>query len=284
MSLPTIHPIRDEDLPEFCAFLHEHLNPRIAVADWVTAFRQDWRLAMPNHGFLLRDAKGKIGGGIGAIYAERVIRGQPERFCNITSWCVLEPYRAHSLRLAMTLVAQPGFHFTDLTPTAVVAGALRFLKFKPMDVRMTVLPNLPGWIPGVRVVTDPAALERVLAPADVQVFRDHRHLHWLRHVAVGRPGAFCHVVYRKGLLKRLPCATVLAVSDPELFLRYRFTLGRFFLLRHGMLSTRIESRFLPRRPRLSAQVGGFPDKMYRSDTLGEADMANLYSEIVALNV
>ena len=57
-----------------------------------------------------------------------MIRDPPERFCNITSWCVLQPYRSHSLRLAMALVSQPGYHFTDLSPTQLVAGTLRFLK------------------------------------------------------------------------------------------------------------------------------------------------------------
>ena len=77
-----------------------------------------------NHGFAIRNTAGRMVGGIGAIYAERIIRGRPERFCNITSWCVLDEYRSHSMRLAMALVSQPGYHFTDLSPTTIVAGSL----------------------------------------------------------------------------------------------------------------------------------------------------------------
>jgi hypothetical protein len=283
MALPSLESIRDEDLREFCEFLHENLSRRIPAGVWAEAFQQDWGVKKPNNGFLIRDAAGRIVGGIGAIYAEQMIRGQPERFCNITSWCVLEPYRSHSLRLAMAVISQPGFHFTDLTPTPLAADSLRFLKFKPMDGRVTVLPNLPWWSPGVRAVSDPGAIEQMLAPRDAKVYRDHRSFPWLNHVAVGRPGNSCHVIYKKGILKRIPCAVVLYASDPDLFLRYRFTLGRYFLFRHGMASTRVESRFLPRRPRLSAQVGGYYNKMFRSDSLGESDVQNLYTELMSLD-
>jgi hypothetical protein len=284
MPKPSLEPIRDEDLEAFCTFLNAHLNPTIPAATWADAFRQPWGIAKPNNGFLLRDKDGRIVGGIGAIYAERVIRGRPERFCNITSWCVLGPYRSHSLRMALALVSQPGFHFTDLSPTPVVAGSLRFLRFKDLDGWAMVMFNLPAWSPGVRVLSDHDAIERALTPDDARAFRDHRHFPWLLHAAAGRPGAFCHVAYKRGVLKRLPCAVVLYASAPELFLRYRGTLGCHFLTRHGMVSTRIETRLLPRRPALSAKVVGYHNGMYRSDTLSESDISNLYSELAALDL
>jgi hypothetical protein len=190
------------------------------------------------------------------------------------------------MRLAMAVVSQPGFHFTDLTPTDVVSKTLQFLKFTPMNERQVVWPNIP-WPPaqrgGVRVVTAPDAIGRVLAPADAKVLGDHRHLPWLRHVAVGRPGAFCHVVWKRNRLKGIPGAWVLAFSDPELFLRYRLALAAHLLSR-GRLYSRVESRLLPRVPKLSKELAGFRRKVFRSDTLTEADISNLYSEIVALDL
>jgi hypothetical protein len=85
----------------------------------------------------------RIVGGIGAIYAERPVRGRIERFCNITSWCVQDAYRSQGTRLAMALTGQAGFHFTDLTPTAVVSKTLQFLNFKPMNEREAIWPNDP---------------------------------------------------------------------------------------------------------------------------------------------
>jgi hypothetical protein len=215
-----------------------------------------------------------------------LIRGRPERFCNITSWCVLDAYRTQSMRLAMAVVSQPGFHFTDLTPTEVVSKTLQFLKFKPMNERHAVWPNLP-WpfsrLAGVRVVTDRDRIGEVLAADDAKVFRDHRHLAWLRHAAVGRPGAYCHVVWKPNRLKGIPGATVLAFSDAELFLRYHRAVCAH-LLRQGCLYTRVESRLLPRLPMLSRELSGYRNKVFRSDTLAAADISNLYSEIVALDL
>jgi hypothetical protein len=285
MALPTLEPIQDSDLLAFCQFLTEHLSSSRSAEQWAQTFQQNWGVTKPNNGFLIRD-QGRIVGGIGAIYAERIIRGQPERFCNITSWCVLEAYRAQSMRLAMAVVSQPGFHFTDLTPTEVVSKTLQFLKFKPMNERHAVWPNLP-WpfsrLCGVRVITDLDSIEEALSPADAKVFHDHRHLPWLRHLAVGRPGEYCHVVWKPNQLKGIPGGMVQAFSDAELFLRYRHAIGSH-LLRQGSLYTRIESRLLPRLPLISRELAGFRNKVFRSDTLTEADISNLYSEIMGLNL
>jgi len=85
MSLPTLEPIADADLPGFCRFLSENLSRDRAAEEWAKAFTQDWCPSKPNNGFLIRH-EGRIVGGIGAIYAERPIRGRTERFCNITSF------------------------------------------------------------------------------------------------------------------------------------------------------------------------------------------------------
>lgn len=285
MAPPSLHPIRDEDLPEFCGFLTQHLSAERTPEAWAQAFLQSWCPDKPNNGFLIRQ-DGRIVGGIGAIYAERMVRGQPERFCNITSWCVLDAYRTQSGRLAMAVVSQPGFHFTDLTPTEVVSKTLQFFKFKPMDERHLVWPNLPwpfGRLGGIRVIVDPERIGAVLAPGDAKAFSDHRHLPWLQHLAVGRPGGWCHVVWRRTRLKGLPGGMVLAFSDPELFLRHRLAIGSHLLLRHGLPFTRVEARLLPRVPQPAIELAGYRNKVFRSERLTEADISNLYSELVALD-
>ena len=132
-------------------------------------------------------------------------------------------------------------------------------------------------------LTDLDAIEEALAPVDAKVFHDHRHLPWLRYIAVGRPGAYCHVVWKPNRLKGIPGGMVLAFSDAELFLRFRHAIGSH-LLRQGCLYTRIESRLLPRLPMISRELAGFRNKVFRSDTLTETDISNLYSEIVGLDL
>lgn len=286
MNQPTIEPIKDSDLLDFCRFLNINLSNQRSADEWANAFRQDWGIEKPNNGFMLRD-NGQIVGGIGAIYAQRLIHGKAELFCNITSWCVLDQYRSQSMRLAIALTSQQGFNFTDLTPTEVVSKTLQFLKFKPMNERQAVWPNLPwpfSLLSGVRVVHDPDAIEQSLSPEDAGPWRDHRHLPWLNHLAVGRPGDFCHVVYKKTYLKGLPGAFVLGFSNPEQFVKYRFDLGNSLLFNSGLIFTRVESRLLARVPRPSIELTGFRNKVFRSENLTEADMSNLYTEIVALDL
>jgi len=286
MSLPTVEPIRDEDLPGFCAFLSENLSRERSAEEWAKAFTQGWYPSKPNNGFLIRH-EGRIVGGIGAIYAERPVRGRAERFCNITSWCVLDAFRAQSMRLAMALTGQPGFHFTDLTPTEVVSKTLQFLKFKPMNERQAIWPNLPrpfaAWA-GVRVITDPEQMLRVLAPEEARAYRDHCHLPWLGHLAVGRSDAWCYVVWKRTRMKGVTGAHILALSDAKAFLRDRAALGSHLLVHHGLSYTRVESRLLPRLPRLRIELSGYRNKVFKSDTLSAADMSNLYSELVALDL
>jgi hypothetical protein len=286
MNQPTLEPIRDSDLTCFCRFLVENLSQQRTAEEWARAFLQDWGIEKPNNGFLLRD-DGQIVGGIGAIYAERLIRGKPERFCNITSWCVLDRYRAQSMRLAIALTSQPGFHFTDLTPTEVVSKTLQFLKFRPMNERQAVWPNFP-WpfarLSGVSVITDHNTLGQVLSDEDNSVYQDHRHLTWLNHLAIGRPGDFCYLAYKESRLRGLPGACILAFSDSRRFLDYRLSLGNHLLFGHGLLFTRTESRLLHKIPRPGIELKGFRNKVFRSDTLTEADISNLYTEIVALDI
>ena len=286
MSQPTIEPIKDRDLLDFCSFLTRNLSNVRTADDWASAFRQHWGVEKPNNGFMLRD-DGQIVGGIGAIYAQRQVHGKPERFCNITSWCVLDEHRSQSMRLALALTSQPSFHFTDLTPTEVVSKMLQFLKFKPMNERQTVWPNLPwpfSLLAGVRVITDSNVIEQVLSPEDAKVYLDHRHLPWLNHMAVGRPGDYCHVVYKKTHLKGLPGAFVLSFSNPAQFVKYRNAIGNHLLLKKGLVFTRVESRLLARVPWPSIELDGFRNKVFHSDTLTEADISNLYTEIVALDL
>jgi len=287
MNLPELTPIRDQDLPEFCAFLHRHLSPSHAPEVWAEAFCQNWGADKPNNGFLIRDENGAIVGGIGAIYAVYPVRGKPEKFCNITSWVVLDAYRTQSMRLAMAVVSQSGFHFTDLSPTAVVEQSLKFLKFKPMDERRVAVFNLPAphlRLAGWRVRTEPAAIEAAMDDAAAQVYRDHRHFPWLRFLAVGRGGDWSLVVYKRAKLKGLPSAEIIGFTRPDNFLRCLPLLGCHFLLA-GMATTRVEARLLPGLPAWPHKIlSGYRNKVFRSETLGEADIWNLYTESAALDL
>ncbi len=282
MAKPIIEPIFDATLPEFAAFLEEHMPAKRTAKDWISGLKANWGAVRPNYGFLMRD-EGKVVGGIGALYADRTIRGQKESFCNITSWCVLDSHRKYSMQLAMSVVGQAGYHFTDFSPTKIVAGALQFLKFKALEEGVAVVPNLPIHPFRGRVVTDSDQIERVLSDSMANIWRDHSSFPWLKHLVVGGQADWCHVIYKPGRFKGMACANIIYISDGCIFGKYLNRLGWHFFWQ-GIMTTHIERRVLGRLPKLARVRTGFNPKQFLSQTLDSADIDYLYSETVAFDL
>ena len=283
MARPTIEPVTDSTLLEFGQFLHTHLQASRSPKAWVSGLQNQWTAQPPNYGFVLRDG-GAIVGGIGAYYADRVVQGRAERFCNITSWCVLDAHRQQSMRLAMAVIGQPGYHFTDFSPTKVVGSTLKFFKFKELDAQVAVILNLPGGLlGGVRLLHRLEDMRKVLAKDAMSMVDAHAAFPWLQQVVVGTPGRWCHVIYKRRVFKGLPAATMLHVSDGDLFYQYFGRLSSH-LLRRGIVSTHVECRALKHVPRPFAVRTGFNPKLYLSPTLTDTDIDYLYSESMALDL
>lgn len=283
MPPPIIEPITEATLAEFAQFLHTNLEQNRSVQQWQDGFLVSWPGERPNYGFILRD-NNQIVGGIGAYYVDRIIKGRLEKVCNITSWCVLKAYRPQSMRLAMSVIKQPGYHFTDFSPTKVVSASLHFLKFQPLDERQVVLLNLPiSFSSAVTLLDQAADIEQELQGEALQIYRDHAKFPWLTHVIIGKPGAWCHIIYKKRIFKKFPAAFVLYLSDSKLFESYRQLFCTYLFLR-GFLTTHVECRFLKKLPLLSKIRSGFNAKLYLSKTLTSADIDYLYSETMALDL
>ena len=280
----AVRAIDDTDLPEVGQFLHEHLNQRVPATTWAQAVRVPWKVDAPNHGFLLR-ADDRIVGAYLAFYSERVIDGRAERFCNLGAWCVLPDYRLHSLRLLKSLLAQDGYTFTDLSPSGTVVPLNERLKFRFLDTSTALVPGLP-WpsMPGrTKIISDRATIERSLSGRELAIYHDHADAAAARHLLLRRGNASCYVIFRKDRRKNLPVfASVLYVSDTELFHATARTLARHLLLRHGVLATLAEPRVVGRRPRPSIMLRAPRRKMYKSAHLEPDQIDYLYSELVCV--
>jgi len=283
MARPNIEAVTTETLGEFAAFLHEHLNPQLSVEGWRQALLHHWGdEPRPNHGFVLRD-EGRIVGGIGALYASRPVDGRLHKTCNITSWCVLEAYRKQSMRLAMTLTEQAGWTFTDFSPTEVVGGVLRFLKFTPLDERQTVLLPLPWLFARGQVHSKPADIEARLQGDALRQYLDHKDFPWLRHVLVGDGRNWCHLIYKRSEFKGLPAARLIHVGDPALMALHWRRLS-LHLLTRGFASIHIETRRAPAGLWPTRVRSGFNAKVFRSTELTPDQIDYLYSESVAMDL
>lgn len=283
MARPTIEPVTDATLMEFSQFLHTHLEGSRAADEWARGLRNNWAADRPNYGFVVRD-EGQIVGGIGAYYADRLIGGQPVKLCNITSWCVLDAFRQQSMRLAMAVISQSGYHFTDFSPTKVVGGTLKFFKFKELEEGVAVILNAPNWRQiGVQALFNPTEIQTALPASDLKIYQDHAIYPWLRQVVIGKPGHWCHVIYKQGVFKGVPSATILYLSDRKIFSQSFGRLATHLLMR-GMVSTHVECRFLDEIPKPFKIRTGFNHKLFLSSSLAPDDIDYLYSETMALNL
>ena len=280
--MTVVEPITETRISDVCRFLHAHLDPNMPPEKWRAAFEPPWEVDAPNRGFVLLDG-GELVGVLGAMYSDRLIRGTREQFCNLFGWFVLPTHRRHSLKLLYAALSAKNYHFTDLSPLSTLLPVLQRLGFQILDTTTTIVPNLPLAAAGLRsrIHTGDRGGD-ILKGESARIFRDHRDAAAVRQLVVERPEGVCHLVYRVHRRKSVRCATVLYLSDPDLFARSMRAVGAHLLLRHGALLTLIESRLLPERPKLSAQWRPKQSKAFRTANLGEADVDYLYSELVLL--
>jgi hypothetical protein len=279
-----IAPIEDGDLLRVGVFLRANLNAAVPAGVWARALAVPWDDQRPNAGFMLLDGDEVVGAHL-AFYSEQSVDGRPERFCNLGAWCVLPEYRFYGLRLLKALLAQEGYHFTDLSPSGNVVALNERLGFRHLDTATALVPNLPWptWPRRCRISADPAVIERTLSGRELERYRDHAAAGAARHVVLMRGSRWCYVVFRKDRRKGIPLfASILHVSDPELLRELARPLARHLLLRHGAAATLAEERIVKHRPRLAFRLRSPRRKMFRSARLEPAQVDYLYSELVCV--
>jgi hypothetical protein len=280
-----VRPITDDDVGRVAQFLHANLNDRVRPASWARALDVPWSVDSPNAGYMLVDGDAVVGAHL-AFYSERAIDGRRERFCNLGAWCVLPEYRFHGLRLLKALLAQEGYHFTDLSPSGSVVGINTRLGFRFLDTTSGLVPNVPwpSWPRRDTISSDPAVIERTLTGRDLALYRDHAATAGARHLVLRRGEEWCYVVVRKERRKNLPLfASILHVGNPDLFRRMARPFARHLLLRHGAVATLAEERIVGSRPRLSIALRSPRRKMFLSPTLHPSQVDYFYSELVCLS-
>jgi hypothetical protein len=279
-----VAPITDADVAPVAEFLHAHLNGRVSAGSWAEAMRVPWPVDAPNHGVALFDDDGVVGAYL-AFYSTREIDGRTERFCNLGAWCVLPSHRLHSVKLLKALLAQDGYTFTDLSPSGNVIPLNTRLKFRSLDTATALMVNLP-WptLPGRYVISsDPSVIASTLTGGELALYRDHAGARAARHLVLKRGSQWCYVMFRRDRRKNLPLfASILHVSDPELFRAAARPLARHLLLRHGALGSLAELRIVAHRPRPSLLLRAHRRKMYRSPHLEPDQIDYLYSELVCV--
>ncbi|MFC6705697.1 hypothetical protein [Flexivirga alba] len=267
-------------------FLAENFPPKSPVEDWVKAWADiNGRpgTQAPNHGMALWSRQDVVGAYL-AIYSTRVIDGRSERFCNLAVWCVSPGYRSGSIRMLNALLAQDGYHFTDLSPTPEVQRLNLRLGFRYLDPSSQLTLNLP-WptLPRrTRVSSDPDEIARVLTGEPLRYYQDHLRCRWARHAVIIADTASCYVQWRFERRRNLRwVAAIQYVSEPHLFRAGLLSLSRHLAFRHKALFTLVDQHVVGGSFSPSASLVGPPRRMFKSATLGPGDIDYLYSEITA---
>jgi len=279
---PTValSPIGDSQVDQVAEFLHRELNPRVSADAWAEGIGVRWVFGAPNHGFMLLEDGAVVGANL-AFYSEREIDGRHVRFCNLGALCVVESHRAHAIRLVRAILRQPGYHFTDLSPSGNVIELNRRLGFHFLDTSTALQINWPA-LPAssVRIITNPIEIERRLAGRDLKIFCDHRDSPAARHLLLTSGPDQCYVIARRVRRKRLPFfVSVLYVSNAELFRRSSRRIAHHFLVHAGALATLLEKRVSGEPPTGSIALRHPRPKMFKSSELGPVDIDYLYSEL-----
>ncbi len=283
-TAPALRPIHKADFEAVGQFLHTRLNARLSPADWAAAMVPSWGYEGPNHGYMLVVGDDIVGVQL-AFYSMRETSGGPVRLCNVAALCVLPEYRAHTLRLFWAILAQPGFSFTDLSPSGNVRPLNLRLGFQMLDTTAVLVANLLSLptVSQIRLVSDQQTIGETVAGPAHQIFQDHRFARGARQLLLVRGDRQCLVLYRRDRRKGLPLfATILYVSDPDLFARGRGQVFRHLLLRYGIPFTLMELRIVGARPPLSVLLPGHRPKIFRSQELSEGAVDYLYSELTSV--
>lgn len=282
----TVRPIETADLPPVGRFLADNFPPNSPAEDWVSAWSEiNSRPGTdaPNHGMALWSGQ-QVVGAYPAIYSTRVINGRTERFCNLAVWCVAPGFRSGSIRMLNALLAQDGYHFTDLSPTPAVQQLNLRLGFRYLDPSSQLTVNLPLPTPPrrVQVSSDPDEIARVLTGEPLRYYQDHVRCRWARHAVIVTDDTACYVQWRFERRKNLRWfAAIQYASDPGLFRAGLRQLSRHLAFRHRALFTVVDDHVAGGAITPSVAISGPPRRMFKSATLGPDDIDYLYSEITA---
>jgi hypothetical protein len=231
---------------------------------------------------LLHD--GRLVGVFLAIYSDQYLNGLTEQFCNPHSSSVLPEFGRDARTLAAALVRQPGYHFSMLTPNRSVEAVFRYLRFKELDSRVAIFPMLLSPT-RMQVVDQPDEISGLLSGSDLVDYDKHASLAWLRHILVTERGvARCLVTYKLRKWKRMACADMIGISDAAQFDRCLPAIRNYLLLRRRTFWGRLEERFIARPPPLSYRTFRVQPKLFLSRSLGDSDIRDLYTELVALDL
>ena len=266
-------------------------NRAMSKADWRwLLFEYPWA-ASPPRGWALY-ADGKAVGFIGAVFSARPLLGRVEKFCNSSSWIVLDEYRYASALLLKPILALKDHTVLSLSLSPAAYKVSLTLGLRPLESEQLVLPAIPRPTEAMRALRGsftlaPEEIRAELTGAERTMHEDMGSSPVARHVLLRRGDRQCYLIATLCRKWGIPYADVRYVGNREFFWEYRILAQAALVFAMGIagLAVAIDRRFLAGRPPPLAQRMKAM-RLYRPahDDITPMMIDGLYSEYMGLRI
>jgi hypothetical protein len=266
-------------------------NGAMSKADWRwLLFEYPWAASQPRGWALYAD--GKAVGFIGAVFSARPLLGRVEKFCNPSSWIVLEGHRYASALLLKPILALKDHTVLSLSLSPDAYKVSLALGLRPLESEQLVLPPIPRPAEAIRALRGsfslaPEEIRAELAGVERTMHEDMGSSPVARRVLLRRGDRQCYLVATLCRKWGVPYADVHYVGNREFFWEHRILAQAALVLAMGIagLTVAIDRRFLVgRAPPLSQRMKVM--RLYRPahDDITPMMIDGLYSESMGLRL
>ena len=282
----TISKAIPEDFDRVYPLLHGFGGPPVSQDTWKKIFVNPWKTSEDFCGYLLMK-DGEVEGYLGSIFSRRILNGEIEKFCNMTSWVVNENSRGQSILMLLELLKLKDYTLTNFTASPTVARILDKLGFTAFSVDQRVLfpiPNFARWQHGQACDFDLQAIQSKLSGRDLGIFGDHQGLN-CEHLLLRSDRGDCYVVLKKTVRRKLVFARVHYLSNVAVFHECMEKLTASICFRLSVLGVMVDERYIAgRKFRNSVSYPHQRKAYFKSDSVVESSSIDtLYSEVVVLH-
>ena len=261
-------------------------NFRLSKDDWRQLFVDHWKSDEGYVGYVLEDRE-RIVGFLGLMFSHRILNGQQEKFCNLTSWVVEESFRNQSLLLILPVLKLTDYTLTIHTASKETYAIARKLGFRDLESHFRVILPLPALnilFTYCQVEVNKKNLNEILEGENLQTYKAHLGFRCF-HVYVRSSLGNCYLVGARVFRKNLPFAQIYHISDSKVFSKFYSRIAIVIGIEVKTFGMLVDERFLEGNVIFQSYACSLSNpRLYKSNSLERSNIDLLYSELPVLNI
>jgi len=277
---------RVEDFEQIYNLLLDFNNSSIKKEDWRQLFINHWNNSEDYFGYVLID-NNKAVGFQGLIFSRRIINGQTQKICNLTSWIVKREYRNNSVALLLPVLKLKGYTITNFTASKEVCLMLKRLGFKELETRIKIIPpvSVIGFLSGkCSVEFDRNEIKRHLSKKDLNIYSDHSKLKAI-YLLIKEGDEYSYLVLNRTKKRFFHFAQIHYISNLRIFLKYINRISMRICLRLNVFGLLVDERYVEgHKIRNLITIKLSQPNLFKAEFLTRDDINTLYSELLVLNI